>query len=88
MVSQYAGKPTTMEQRIPRKHHLVVAVLHEKADAVLSVARRVQGLDSNAANVEGLVVLRCPRHFLAVLAADDGELLLVELGELGKGEVR
>ena len=30
-----------MEQSIPRKHNLVVAVLHEEANAVLGMARRV-----------------------------------------------
>lgn len=30
-----------MEERIPCEHDLVVAILHEVADAVLGVARRV-----------------------------------------------
>jgi hypothetical protein len=64
---------TSVEQRIPRKHDLVVAVLHEEADAVLGVARRVQRLDGDAAYVEGLAVLGRPRHLLAVLSADDLE---------------
>ena len=70
-----------MEQSIPRKHDLVVAVLHEEADAVLGVARRVKRLDHNAANVEGRAMCRCLGHLLAVLAADDLERL-VELREL------
>jgi hypothetical protein len=37
------------------------------------VARRVQRLDGDAANVEGLAVFGRPRHLLAVLAADDFE---------------
>jgi hypothetical protein len=62
-----------VEQRISRKHDLVVAVLHKEADAVLGVARCVQRLDGDAADVEGLAVLGRPRHLLAVLAANDLE---------------
>ena len=75
------SQPTSVEQGIPRKHDLVVAVLHEEADAVLSVARRVQRLDGDAADVECLVVFRCLGHLLAVLAANDVKAL-AELGEL------
>ncbi len=70
-----------MEQSIPRKHDLVVAVLHEEADAVLGVARRVKRLDHNAADVEGRAMRGCLGHLLAVLAANDLERL-VELREL------
>lgn len=72
-----------MKKSIPCKHHLVLAVLHEEADAVLGVTRRVQGLDGDAADVEGLAVLWCLGYFFAVLAADDLEGL-AKLGELEK----
>lgn len=84
-----------MKQRIPRKHNLVLAVLHEIADAVLRVARRVQRLDGNAADAEGLAVLGGLGHFGAVLAADyleglaeGGELVgLVDADGEGKGGI-
>lgn len=59
-----------MEESIPRKHDLVVAVLHEEADAVLGVAGRVQRLDGDAANVERVAVLGRLGYLFAVLAAD------------------
>jgi hypothetical protein len=73
---------TSVKQGVAGKHDLVVAVLHKEADAVLGVAGGVQGLDRDAADVEGLAVLGRPGHLLAVLAADDLEGL-AELGELG-----
>lgn len=75
------GSHTPVEQSIARKHDLVVAVLHKEADAVLGVTRRVQGLDGDAANVEGLAVFWRFGYLLAVLAADDLEGL-AELREL------
>ena len=73
-----------MKQGIPRKHDLVLPVLHEVADAVLRVARRVQRLDGNAADAEGLAVLGGLGYFRAVLAADYVEGL-VDGGELIRG---
>lgn len=64
-----------MEQRVAREHDLVAAVLHEPADAVLRVARRVEALDGDVADLEALAVARRLGHCLAVLAADDGELI-------------
>lgn len=66
----------SVKQSIPRKHNLVVAVLHEEADAVLGMARRMQRLDGNVADVEGRAVRGCLGYLLAVLAADDLEGLV------------
>jgi hypothetical protein len=73
-----------VEQRVPGKHNLFVAVLHEPADAVLRVARRVQRLDGDAADGEGVAVLGRLGDFLAVLAADDVDFA-AEGGELRGG---
>jgi len=67
-----------MEEGVPREDSLLVAVLHEPADAVLGVAGRVQGLDGDAADAEGLAMGGGACHLFAVLAADD----LQRLGEL------
>lgn len=75
-----------MKQRVSGKHDLFVAVLHEIADAVLRVARRVQRLDGDAADGEGVAVLGRHVDFLAVLAADDVDVT-AEGGELGGGLV-
>jgi len=77
-----------MEEGVPRENRLLIAVLHEPADAVLGVAGRMQGLDGDAADAEGLTVGGGACHLLAVLAADDFERL-GELCELrGKVGVR
>ena len=73
-----------MEESISRKHNLVLAILHEEADAVLGVAGRVQRLNGDAANVERVAVLRRLGYLFAVLAADYFEL--AELRELGRSE--
>lgn len=62
-----------MEQSVPSKHNFVVTILHEEANAVLGVTRSVERLDRNAADVEGLAVLWCLGHLLAVLPANDLE---------------
>ncbi|KAJ0160806.1 hypothetical protein CTA2_7260 [Colletotrichum tanaceti] len=73
------GGPTADEERVSRKHDLLLPVLHEPADAILGVARRVQRLDGDAADVERLAVAGCPSNAVAVLAADDGQLLQAEV---------
>lgn len=65
-----------VEEGISGEDSLITAVLHEPADAVLSVAGRVQRLDGDAAEVEGLAVGGGAGYFLAVLAADDVEGLV------------
>lgn len=65
------------EQRVAREHGAFVRglVLHEVADRVLRVARRVQRRDGDVfPDGEDLAVLRRAGHGGAVLAADDGEL--------------
>lgn len=73
---------TAVEQRIAREDDLVVAVLHEPADAVLGMAWRVQALDGDAPQLEAVTVGRRLRHAVALFSADDGELLVAELREL------
>lgn len=74
---------TANEEGITGEDGLVVAVLHEPADAVLGVARRVEGLDGDTANVEGGSVGGRLGHALALLASDDGKLCEAELSKLG-----
>lgn len=73
---------TANEEGIASKDGLARAVFHEEADAVLGVAWRVDALDGNVANLEGLLVLGCLGHALAVLAANDVELGCAESLEL------
>jgi hypothetical protein len=72
--SSAGGEQTSVKESISRKHSLVLAILHEEADAVLGVAGRVQRLDGDAANVERVAVLRRLGYLFAVLAADYFEL--------------
>lgn len=73
-----------MKKRVPGKHNLFIAVLHEVADTVLRMARRVQHLDGDAADGKDVAVLRRHVDFLAVLAADDVDVA-AEGGELHGG---
>lgn len=73
---------TADEERVPSKDGLVPAVLHEEADAVLRVAGRVDALDADGPQLEDLIVGRCPCHALAVFAADDVYLGVVQRGQL------
>lgn len=63
-----------MEKRITSKDDLVVPILHNPANAILCVARRMQSLDGDVANVETLAVGRNLVDLLAVLTADDFEV--------------
>lgn len=67
-------KLTADEEGITGEHHPVVPVLHEPADAVLRVTRRVQARDRDAADLQLLVVARRQRHARGVLASPDGQL--------------
>lgn len=71
---------TSVEERVAREDDLVVAVLHEPADAVLGVAGCVEGLDGDAADVEGGPVGWGLGDALALAAADDGEVVEAEVG--------
>jgi len=73
-----------VEQRVPGKYNLFIAVLHKPADAVLRVARRVQRLNGDATDREGVTVLGRLSDLLAVLAADDVDFA-AEGGELRGG---
>lgn len=68
-----------VEERVAREDDAPPAVLHEPADAVLRVARRVQAPDGDAADLPALAVGRRPRHALGVLAPDDGQVRQAEL---------
>lgn len=74
-----------VEQRVAREDDLVRAVLHEPADAVLRMARRVQALDGDAADLEARAVGRRLRDGLGVLAGDDGQVGQAELFSLFGG---
>ena len=65
---------TSNEKGVPSEDDLLLAVLHVPADAVLSMARRMQGLDGDIVPyLEGLAMSRRPRDGFTVLAANDGE---------------
>ena len=81
-VSSPRLKHTADEERVAGKLSLARLVLHEEADAVLRVARRVHRLHRDAAQLERLAVLGRLGHALAVLAADDVELGRAQLGQL------
>ena len=68
------------EQRVAREHRPVVAVFEEVAYAVLGMAGGVQGFDLDAvAEGEGRVVAGRVGDVCAVLAADYGERVVLEL---------
>jgi hypothetical protein len=69
-----------VEESVACEDDLVVAILHEPADAVLRVARSVQGLDGNAAETETLTVAWRLGHLLAVFASEDLQFRNPELG--------
>lgn len=71
-----------MEQRVAGENGLVVAVLCEPADAVLRVARRVQALHRNAAELEAFAVRRRSGGRLAVLTTNDGQIFVAECRSL------
>lgn len=71
-----------MEQRITREDYLVVAVLHVPADAVLGVARGVQALHGDAADLETLTIGRSLGDRLAVLPANNLEIWRAEVASL------
>jgi hypothetical protein len=73
-------KHTTNEKRIPRKDHFFLAILHEIADAILRVARGMQGCHGDAvSNLEYLAVRGGPRDGFALLAANYGNFKGFEL---------
>lgn len=68
------AKHTANEKGIARKNSLVIPVLHEVANAILRVARGVQGRHGDAvSDLEDLPVGWGSRNRLAILAANDGD---------------
>lgn len=68
------AKHAANEKRIARKNGLVIPVLHEVANAILRVARGVQGRHGDAvSNLEDLPVGWGSRNRLAIFAANDGD---------------
>lgn len=66
---------TPNEQGVAGEDHPLVAILHEVADAILSVAGGVKGFDGDAfTDGERLPVRRSLSDRLAVCSTDDGEL--------------
>lgn len=70
---------TADEKGVSGKDGLVLAILEQVTDAVLSVARSVQGLDLDASDVEDFAVCGYLGHLGAVPSADDGERVCFEL---------
>lgn len=62
---------TTDKERVARKYGLARVVFHEETDAILRVARRMNALDQNIAELERLLVRGRLGHALAVLAPDN-----------------
>lgn len=72
-------KITANEQSVASEDSPVVSVFEEEANAVLGVARRVEGLHLDVlANREGLAMSGSLVDFFAVLAADDRERVVLE----------
>jgi hypothetical protein len=73
---------TAVEQSVACKDNSVVFVLHIPTDAVLRMARRIQRLDNDGADIKCLPVLRRSRYCRAVLPADDLKFGRVQCGAL------
>ncbi len=67
--AQQKHKHTSDEQRVPGKHHTILSILHQIADAVLRVTGRMKRRDGDLlSNGELLAMLRCLGNRLAILA--------------------
>lgn len=73
---------TANEKSITGEDCLAGRVLHKIADAVLRVARGMDGPDRDVADLESLSVLWRLGDTLAVLATNDGEFLIVQISKL------
>lgn len=82
MLSALESFRTANEKSITGEDCLAGRILHKIADAVLRVARRMDGPDRDVADLESLLVLWRLGDSLAVLAANDGELLIVQISKL------
>jgi hypothetical protein len=75
----HAVNITANEQSIAGEDSTVVSIFEEEADAVLGVARRVQGFHLDVlADREGLAMSGSLVDLVAVLAANDGERVAFE----------
>lgn len=71
---------TSDEESVAREDDFLAPLFHEIADAVLRMTRRMQSSHFDAvADLESLLVLWSLCDFCAVLAADDGHLVGLEL---------
>lgn len=82
MLSALKSFRTANEKGVAGEDCLASRVLHKITDAVLRVAGGMDGPDRDVADLKSLSVLWCFGDSLAVLAANDGELLIVEISKL------
>lgn len=81
-------KLTANEECVAGKDSTVVAVFEQEADAVLGVARCVQGFYLDVlADSEGLAVARGSGDLVAVLATDDRKGIALEEFDIAAGVV-
>lgn len=70
---------STDEKSVSSENDLFASVLEKVADAVLSMAGSVQGSDFDTiTNLEGLLVARGMSLVCAILAANDGKLVVLQ----------
>ena len=79
---------TADEERVSSENSAVIAVFKQETDAVLSVARCVQGFHFDVlANGEGLAVAWGGGDFVTVLTADNGEGVALEKFDVAAGMI-
>lgn len=76
------SRHTADEERVACEYSFIATVLQVVANAVLGVARRVDALHRDAAQLEDLLMLGGLGNTIAVLATDDVELRCSQLREL------
>jgi hypothetical protein len=79
---------TANEKCVAGENSTVVAIFEQEADAVLGVARCVQGFHFDVlADGEGLAVAWSGGDFVAVLATDDGKGVALEEFDVAAGVI-
>jgi hypothetical protein len=79
---------TTDEERVAGENSTVVAIFEQEADAILSVARCVQGFHFDVlADSEGFAMAWGGGNLVAVLSADDGKGIALEEFDVAAGVV-
>ena len=73
---------TSDEESVASEDDLLIAVLHEPADAVLGMAGRMKGFDGDAADVERSAVRGGFGDALTLGATNDGQVFKAEFREL------